>query len=136
DSTDPLLPIDWDSPYWIIMMCIEHERIHLETSSVLIRQLPLEVLIPGLFGDNCTVTGDAPDNELIPVSGSVVQLGKPIDHPLYGWDNEYGSYEEKVSDFLAAKYLTSNKEYLEFIEDGGYKNEKHWTEEGWNWRNF
>lgn len=136
DSTDLVLPIDWDSPYWIIMMCIEHERIHLETSSVLIRQLPLEDLIPGLFGDNCTVTGDAPDNELIPVSGSVVQLGKPIDHPLYGWDNEYGSYEEDVSDFLAAKYLTSNKEYLEFIEDGGYNNEKYWTEEGWNWKNF
>lgn len=136
DSTDLVLPIDWDSPYWIIMMCIEHERIHLETSSVLIRQLPLEDLIPGLFGDNCTVTGDAPDNELIPVSGSVVQLGKPIDHPLYGWDNEYGSYEEDASDFLAAKYLTSNKEYLEFIEDGGYNNEKYWTEEGWNWKNF
>ena len=41
-DTLPLsLPISWESPFWAIMMCIEHERIHLETSSVLIRQLPL-----------------------------------------------------------------------------------------------
>lgn len=40
--TQPLsLPIDWDHPWWIILMCIEHEHIHLETSSVLIRQHPL-----------------------------------------------------------------------------------------------
>ena len=32
------LPITWDDPWWIIIMGIEHERIHLETSSVLIRQ--------------------------------------------------------------------------------------------------
>jgi hypothetical protein len=31
--------ITWDSPWWAIMMGIEHQRIHLETSSVLIRHL-------------------------------------------------------------------------------------------------
>lgn len=136
-DTAPLeLPINWDSPFWIIMMGIEHERIHLETSSVLIRQLPLEDLTPGLFGVRCPSSGDAPKNELVPVSGAKMKLGKPMDYPLYGWDNEYGNYEEEVSDFAAAKYLTSNGEFLEFIEDGGYNNENYWTEEGWNWRNF
>ncbi|HIP60128.1 MAG TPA: SAM-dependent methyltransferase, partial [Campylobacterales bacterium] len=38
------LPIDWDSPFWVIMMGCEHERIHVETSSVLIRQLPIELV--------------------------------------------------------------------------------------------
>ncbi|MDD4778094.1 MAG: 5-histidylcysteine sulfoxide synthase [Fermentimonas sp.] len=136
DNTPLELPIDWDSPFWIIMMGIEHERIHLETSSVLIRQLPLEDLRTGLFGDRCPVIGDAPDNELISVSSAVVKLGKPMDYPLYGWDNEYGSYEEEVAEFAAAKYLTSNREFLEFVEDGGYADQKYWTEEGWNWRNF
>ena len=37
------IPISWDSPAWIILMGIEHERIHLETSSVLIRQLDLSL---------------------------------------------------------------------------------------------
>ncbi len=136
DNTTLEMPIDWNSPFWIIMMGIEHERIHLETSSVLIRQLPLSDLKMGLFGERCLATGDAPENELVPISGSTMSLGKPKDYPLYGWDNEYGSYEEEVIEFAAAKYLTSNKEYLEFIEDGGYDNEKYWTEEGWNWRNF
>ena len=33
--------IDECHPLWIISMGVEHEKIHLETSSVLIRQLPL-----------------------------------------------------------------------------------------------
>jgi hypothetical protein len=31
-------PMGWDNPWWAILMGIEHELIHLETSSVLIRQ--------------------------------------------------------------------------------------------------
>ena len=45
--TIPLaLPINWNHPWWAILMCIEHERIHLETSSVLIRQHALEYVKP------------------------------------------------------------------------------------------
>ena len=36
-NTDFSLPIDWQNPMWIVMMGIEHERIHLETTSILIR---------------------------------------------------------------------------------------------------
>jgi Uncharacterized conserved protein len=136
DTTPLELPIDWDNPFWIVMMGIEHERIHLETSSVLIRQLPLDEVVPGLFGKRCPTAGEAPENELVPVPGAALKLGKPFDYPLYGWDNEYGKYEEEVADFLAAKYLTSNREFLEFVEDNGYETESYWTEEGWNWRNF
>jgi 5-histidylcysteine sulfoxide synthase/putative 4-mercaptohistidine N1-methyltranferase len=136
DHTSLELPIGWNNPFWMIMMGIEHERIHLETSSVLIRQLPLDLLNKGLFGTRCPDSGPAPENSLIPVSGASMNLGKPADHPLYGWDNEYGSFMEEVSDFAAAKFLTSNGEYLAFIEDDGYHIKEYWTEEGWNWRNF
>ena len=34
------MPIEWNSPMWIVLMGIEHERIHLETSAILIRELP------------------------------------------------------------------------------------------------
>jgi 5-histidylcysteine sulfoxide synthase/putative 4-mercaptohistidine N1-methyltranferase len=136
DNTPLELPIDWDNPFWIVMMGIEHERIHLETSSVLIRQLPLYDVRPNLFGERCYTVGDAPANEMILVSGGAVKLGKKSDYHHYGWDNEYGNYEEDVANFAAAKYLTSNNEYLEFIQDNGYNREELWTEEGWNWRNF
>lgn len=136
DNTPLSLPIDWENPFWIIMMGIEHERIHLETSSVLIRQLPLEKVVKGRFGKICEERGDAPKNSFLPVSGKIVNLGKPTDHPFYGWDNEYGSKTEKVDDFQASQMLISNGEFLHFIEDGGYTTEHFWTEEGWNWRNF
>ena len=136
DNTTLELPIDWNNPFWIVMMGIEHERIHLETSSVLIRQLPLEDVRPNLFGERCETVGDAPENEMIPVTGGTIKLGKQPDYHLYGWDNEYGNYEEEVADFEAAKYLTSNKEFLGFVEDQGYNRKELWTEEGWNWRNF
>jgi len=40
------LPVDWDNPWWAIIMGVEHERIHLETSTVLIRQHALERVRP------------------------------------------------------------------------------------------
>ncbi|MCI1647359.1 MAG: 5-histidylcysteine sulfoxide synthase [Bacteroides sp.] len=136
DRIPLLLPIDWDSPFWIIMMGIEHERIHLETSSVLIRQLPLDRVVSGRFGRICEERGDAPANDFLPVPGAEMKLGKPMDHPLYGWDNEYGSRVEKVKDFCAGRMLVSNSEFLQFVKNGGYDEKSYWTEEGWNWCTF
>jgi 5-histidylcysteine sulfoxide synthase len=130
------LPITWNDPMWIILMGIEHERIHLETSSVLIRQLPLNEVVSGLFGEICNERGNAPVNNLLPVQGAEMKLGKPADHSLYGWDNEYGHYTENVQDFYASEFLISNGEFLRFIVEGGYQYENYWTEEGWNWRNY
>ncbi|HUI33363.1 MAG: 5-histidylcysteine sulfoxide synthase [Dysgonamonadaceae bacterium] len=136
DDTPLRLPIDWDNPFWIVMMGIEHERIHLETSSVLIRQLPLDEVVAGRFGEICTESGEAPSNEMLTVEAGNVKMGKPRNHHLYGWDNEYGKHSEEILEFKAAKYLTSNQEFLEFMKDDGYENEEFWTEEGWSWRNF
>ncbi len=61
DSVDFHLPIDWESPMWPVMMGIEHERIHLETSSVLIRQLPIESVKPHPLFPVCPDSGQAPE---------------------------------------------------------------------------
>jgi len=135
--TMPLtLPITWDSPWWGIMMGIEHERIHLETSSVLIRQLPIDQVVQLPFWEICTESGEPPANGLVPVAGGTVRLGKAKDHPLYGWDNEYGFHEAAVGDFRAGKYLVANREFLEFVQAGCYGERTFWSEEGWNWREF
>ncbi len=135
------LPLDergihWDSPWWAIIMGIEHQRIHLETSSVLIRQLPLSEVRQLDFWAICPHSGSAPDNTLLPVSGGELHLGKSHSDPLYGWDNEYGCKSFMVKDFKASKHLVSNAEYLEFVLDGGYENQAWWTEEGWAWRSY
>ena len=131
------LPIDWNSPLWVILMGIEHERIHLETSSVLIRELPLEsVRQHPVWSQICREDGKAPNNELISVAGGTVEMGKSKTNPIYGWDVEYGYSSQMVETFKASKYLVSNEEFLEFVESGGYENQDFWTEEGWNWVNF
>lgn len=128
------LPIDWEDTLWIVMMGIEHERIHLETSSVLIRELPLERVRPhSAWGRICRTAGAPPENALLPLAGGRVTLGKSRSDPYYGWDNEYGVQVEKIGSFTASQYLVSNAEYLAFVEDGGYSQRRYWTEEGWNW---
>ena len=130
------LPIDWDNPFWTIMMGIEHQRIHLETSSVIIRRLPLEKVRQLPLWEICTESGLAPENQLREVAGGLVELGKNKQHPLYGWDNEFGRHRFKVEDFQASTFLVSNQEYLQFVAAGGYRQTEYWTDEGQRWLRF
>ncbi|MCP3128892.1 5-histidylcysteine sulfoxide synthase [Shewanella sp. KJ2020] len=133
-DTMPLpLPITQDSPAWIILMGIEHERIHLETSSVIIRQLPLEYIAPNPLWPECHDSGVAEPNQLIAVAGQKITLGKQESDQTYGWDNEYGNKTFKVADFKASKYLVTNQEYLAFVMAGGYQTAHFWSEEGQAW---
>jgi 5-histidylcysteine sulfoxide synthase len=124
------LPITQDSGMWIVLMCIEHERIHVETSLVLHRQMPLEFVKNVEAFIVCDEVGEAPKNELIHISTCRIKLGKEKSHNLYGWDNEYGNYEELVQEFQASKYLVSNGEFMEFVACGGYENLDFWDDEG------
>lgn len=130
DTLEFALPIRDDSPMWIILMGIEHERIHIETSSVLHRQMPIEFIQEHQDFVLCRYSGETIKNEMIHIPKSSVKLGKPKEHHLYGWDNEYGHYEEDINDFEVSKYLVSNGEFLEFVENGGYEKEEFWSEEG------
>ena len=138
------LPIRQDSPAWIILMGIEHERIHLETSSVIMRLMPLAELRHGgeLSAEErslwsiCGSDGPAVANEWLPVAAQAVRLGKKDDDHTFGWDNEYGVEEVNVPAFKAARQLVSNAEFLAFVEDGGYAHEEWWTEEGRGWLRY
>ncbi|KAI8773997.1 meiotically up-regulated gene 158 protein [Biomphalaria glabrata] len=135
ESTKLELPINMESPWWALLMGMEHERIHLETSSVLIRQLPIEMVVRpegwkyGPTKSDCAVKG----NKMVSMNSKHVTLGKPLEFPSYGWDNEYGSYSCKVPSFEASQYLITNAEFYEFVNDGGYQTADLWTEEGWRW---
>lgn len=137
DHVDFSMPINWQSPLWPVMMGIEHERIHLETSSVLIRQLPIDSVIPSPMFPICPEQhSDAPANQLLNVSAGDVVINNQDPAEYYGWDNEYGQHQAFIPEFKAAKYLVSNQEYLEFVEAGGYETDQYWDEEGNRWRDF
>ena len=130
------MPIDWNNPWWAIIMGIEHERIHLETSSVLIRQHKLEFVKNSPKWQPNRITGSAPKNELVKVAAGQVRLAKDKTNSYYGWDNEYGVHETDVAEFEAAKFLVSNEEFLQFVAAGGYRDPSHWEEEGKGWLTF
>jgi 5-histidylcysteine sulfoxide synthase/putative 4-mercaptohistidine N1-methyltranferase len=136
-QTLPLqLPIDWNHPWWVILMGIEHERIHLETSSVLIRQQRLDLVRPHPDWRPCTDTAVAPQNALVQIPAGSVRLGKEKSAATYGWDNEYGVHEADIPAFAAGQYLVSNQEFLEFVIADGYSKDSLWEEEGRAWKNY
>lgn len=134
------MPINWQSPMWPILMGIEHERIHLETSSVLIRQLNIKhvqnsPLFP-ICTDGVNSPINAPANKLADVPAGHIDINHQDPAPTYGWDNEYGQHYAQVEAFKASQYLVSNAEYLAFVQDGGYEDSQYWDDEGNKWRQF
>mgnify|MGYP000190075202 CR=1 FL=1 len=136
DTMELSLPIKQDSLAWIILMGCEHERIHIETSSVIMRMLPLTYLTANESWPTCPEVGIAPNNELINLNGKNIVFGKPEDDDTFGWDNEYGHDEITLASFATSKYLVSNQEYLAFVEASGYQKSQFWTEEGQQWLAF
>jgi len=139
DLADGHGPITWDHPLWALVMGMEHERIHLETSSVLMREMPVRFLRgPAAWPDIYSPTEKtvAPANEIIAVEGGTVHIGKPADWPTYGWDNEYGERIAQVRSFGMSRFMISNGEFLEFVRAGGYHEQEFWSDNGWKWREF
>jgi 5-histidylcysteine sulfoxide synthase len=140
-------PIRMDDMLWSLPMGFDHERIHLETSSVLMRQLPIDAVVHPdgwtYAKSNATKPEDAPKNKLISVPAGKAVLGKPRDFPSFGWDNEYGQREVDVPAFEASQFLVTNAEFLPFVLAGGYREKKWWLDhsgigddEGWRWATF
>ena len=138
DTLEFFIPINWDSPMWIILMGIEHENIHIETSSVLLRELDIQFLKKDeIFTYSNEGTNTYPKNELLKVKGSTVVLEKNRQNPIYyGWDNEFSFHKAEIKDFEASKYLVSNGEFLEFVKDGGYNKSELFSDEGKEWLDF
>ncbi|RXJ97292.1 methyltransferase [Malaciobacter molluscorum] len=138
DNIEFTMPINWDSPMWIILMGIEHENIHIETSSVLLRELNISHFIeeePFLYSTK--YSKQYPQNELIDVKGGEVILQKDRKNPIfYGWDNEFSYHKATIKDFKASKYLVSNGEFLEFVKDKGYSKLKYFSKDGLKWLDF
>lgn len=136
------------SPLWSIFMGFEHEKIHFETSSVLIRELPLELVeTPRYWAPlhpsaqlktpaKPQVTQDFPEVQWTQKKGETITWGKPLSAPSFGWDNEYGSRTKIIKDFQVTTSLITNGDYYEFVSSLAYVNDKYWSQEGLLWRKF
>ncbi|MGH2733316.1 MAG: ergothioneine biosynthesis protein EgtB [Actinomycetota bacterium] len=52
----------------------------------------------------------------------------------WAYDNERPAHVVELDPFWIDAALVTNREYLEFIEDGGYHEASWWSEAGWAWR--
>jgi ergothioneine biosynthesis protein EgtB len=51
----------------------------------------------------------------------------------FNFDNEQGIHKVFLHPFRFQDRLVTNREYLDFIEDGGYRRFNFWLSEGWEW---
>ncbi len=49
------------------------------------------------------------------------------------YDNELGKHTVYLNDFKISRKLVTNREYLEFMNEGGYEDFRFWHSEGWEW---
>ena len=119
----------------LVLLGLNHEQQHQEL---------LYTDIKYMLGHNPlfpVYSSDWPGNDN---SGSVSQESVSINEGVYDigftgngfrFDNELNAHKVFLQSFKVRSSLVSNREYLEFMNDGGYQNFKYWHSEGWEWVN-
>ncbi len=67
------------------------------------------------------------------VPGGTFWLGSSPSAPFL-FDNEKWAHPERVAPFRISRAPVTNAQFLAFIEDGGYRRQDMWDDEGWQWR--
>jgi iron(II)-dependent oxidoreductase len=111
---------------------IEHRLMHAETLAYMLHQLPLD----GKYAQPGAASPAAPPvvPRRVPIPAGRVRLGHAGPAAgVFGWDNEFPERISDVGAFEIDVYPVTNRQYLEFIADGGYRNPALWSEEDWQW---
>ncbi|WP_338768479.1 ergothioneine biosynthesis protein EgtB [Bernardetia sp. ABR2-2B] len=73
------------------------------------------------------------NEDFIKIKEGIYQIGfQSDDKSEFYFDNEKGVHRTFIEEFEISKNLVTNREYLEFIEAGGYQNFNFWLAEGWD----
>ncbi len=118
----------------LVTIGINHEEQHQE---LLITDLkytlgtqPLAPACPVPITEEWT---EPPSSEWVDVPEGVVQIGAA--DTGFRFDNELPRHPEYVHQTRIRRSLVTNKEYLAFMQDGGYTDHRHWHMDGWAWVN-
>jgi gamma-glutamyl hercynylcysteine S-oxide synthase len=126
DNGDPLL----DGGF-VYGMVVQHEHQHDETLLATL-QLMEDFAHPDADGSGgVAVEAHAlPRDVLIP--GGDYQVGTDTDP--WAYDNERPAHVVELAPYRIDTTAVTNRAYREFVDDGGYDDPTHWTDEGWKWR--
>ena len=71
--------------------------------------------------------------QFVDIQSGIFQIGYNGDG--FHFDNEESRHKVYLDDFSISNRLVTNAEFIEFIDDGGYKDHRLWHSEGWDWVN-
>ena len=76
---------------------------------------------------------DSASGEFVAFDGGEFGIGFQGDG--FCFDNELARHTVRLDSFELRNTLVTNREYIEFIDDGGYRDFRLWHSEGWDWVN-
>ena len=129
DAIDRAIAQAGDTP--IVDAMIEHRWMHVETLAYLMHPLPLgEVAAaPELAAPRVDTS---PRAHRVAIPAGRVTLG--TDGDTFAWDNERPARTIDVDAFAIDAFPTTNRDWLAFVDAGGYADRALWTEDDWAWR--
>lgn len=128
----------------LLVLGLNHEQQHQELMLTDLKYcLSFNPLYP-IYSQAKFPAGQSPDQdenyhlpamEFIEFGGGVYNFGlKEKNNEFhFGFDNETPRHNNMVHDFRLANRLVTNREYVEFIEAGGYQDPQFWLADGWAW---
>lgn len=111
---------------------LNHEQQHQELLLTDIKYiLGHNPLFPA-YSENFPLEKSEPENfEMLSFDEGIYEIG--FEGEGFCFDNELNRHKVYLNDFQISNRLVTNSEYLEFMNDGGYENFRHWHAEGWDW---
>ena len=120
----------------LLNVAVEHRLMHAETLAYMLHQLPLDRKVRQ--ADALDLLSSPVAHRSIDVPAGSVTLGLPRGSGIFGWDNEYQAHRVSVPPFSIDQYQVTNRQFLEFLEAGGYETRALWGDaahsEDWDWK--
>jgi len=116
----------------LLNVAIEHRLMHVETLAYMLHQLPLERKILQLRSSSLQT--EPVNHRAVEIPCGMTSLGLSRQDEHFGWDNEYESHRVLVPGFEIDPYQVTNRQFLDFMNAGGYETHAFWTDEDWNWK--
>ena len=115
-----------------VFTILEHEAMHQETLLYMWHRLPFAHK-GRPHGYVPRVDGPVPAADAVDVPPGVATLGVNRESIPFGWDNEHPALRVPVDAFRIDVHDVTNAAYLAFVDAGGYRDPRWWTDEDWAW---
>jgi len=129
----PLTDRSGHSRNQLLSVAIEHRLMHAETLAYMLHQLSFDHKVRKPRLPELVMPSVEPRMVEIPAGPATLGLAR-CQTNLFGWDNEYEAHTIAVPAFSIDQYEVTNREYLQFMNAGGYENEALWRDAGWKWK--